>query len=219
MDKPNLELFKQVLDEAVSSQFDDLAASCDEEIVCTKKHKLAMRTIIYGKAEGARVRTPLIRRMLAVIIIAALLLTGCAVVFRNEIREAFEEFFVWLTYDNTDDASETIENIYILGYVPEGYVLEKERITAVYVRYEYWGNNGETLYFEQHAQMFSGYYIDSESGYSKIEEIEDYEVYYRFTNKYHHYVCQISNNSVTVKSSVQLSNEEVNAMLDGITIK
>jgi alkylhydroperoxidase/carboxymuconolactone decarboxylase family protein YurZ len=98
MNKTNLELFKQALDEAVSNQFDKLAAQCDEEIICSEKHKLAMRAIVYGKTETAQTLSPKMKRLIAILVAAALLLTGCAIIFRNEIREVFEEFFVKLTY-------------------------------------------------------------------------------------------------------------------------
>ena len=136
MDKTNLELFKQALDEAVSNQFDKLAAQCDEEIICSEKHKLAMRAIVYGKTETARTLSPKMKRLIAILVAAALLLTGCAIIFRNEIREVFEEFFVSLTYSGDEEAL-TIQEIYSLGYVPEGYILEKEHLAATYVQYKF----------------------------------------------------------------------------------
>ena len=54
MDKSNLELFKQALDEAVSNKFDNMAANCTEEIVCSERHKLAMQAIVYGKGDTKR---------------------------------------------------------------------------------------------------------------------------------------------------------------------
>ena len=48
MDKTNLELFKQALNEAVSNQFDKAVQECSEEIVFSQRHLRAMHTIIYG---------------------------------------------------------------------------------------------------------------------------------------------------------------------------
>lgn len=93
MKKSNLELFKRALNEAISEKFDDMAAECTEKIVCSEKHKIAMRTIIYGKIE----RRPwsLKKKMtVAILIAAALLLTGCGIIFRDEIRESFNNFYV-----------------------------------------------------------------------------------------------------------------------------
>ena len=126
MDKTNLELFKQAINEGLSNKFDKLAAGYTEEIVCSESHKLAMRTIVYGKAATKRVWSPKMSRIIAILIAVALILTSCSIVFRNEIREVFKEVFVKLTYDSNDESSEFIEEIYYLSYVPEGYVLEEE---------------------------------------------------------------------------------------------
>ena len=219
MDKSNLELFKQALNEAVSNKFDKMADECTEEIVYSEKHKLAMRTIVYGKADTKRVWSPKMKRIIAILIAAALLLTSCGIIFRNEIREVFEEFFVKLTYDGDNESAESIMDVYCLGYVPEGYTLKREITTDVFIQYTFKDKNGEILYFEQRALTRSGFVVDSESGYSQIKDIEEYEVYYRFTNKYHHYVWCSEKYSMTIKSNTYLTNEEIILLLDGITVK
>ena len=216
MDKSNLELFKQALNEAVSNKFDKMAAECTEEIVYSERHKLAMRTIVYGKTDNKRVWTPQMKRIIAILIAVALLLTSCGIIFRNEIREIFKDFFVSLTYENDDTSEDMIEEILVLTYVPEGYKLEKESITTVRVRYEYENEDGEILFFEQRALTRSDYYIDSESGYSIIEEIEEFDVYYRFTDKNHLYVWSNEKYLINIKSSTQLSNEETVLILNGL---
>ncbi len=219
MDKSNLELFKQALNEAVSNKFDKMADECTEEIVYSEKHKLAMRTIIYGKADTKRVWSPKMRRIIAILIAVALLLTSCGIIFRNEIREIFEEFFVSLTYEGDQESQQIIEEVYYLGYVPRGYVLDKEILTSVYVRYEFKHESGDTLFLEQRALTRSGFVVDSESGYSKIQEIEKYEVYYRFTGKNHHYAWSDGKYSMKMKSSTKLSNEDIILILDGLATK
>ena len=219
MSKSNLELFKQILDDAVISQFDELAAACDEEIVTSEKHKLAMRTLIYGKSESRRLKRLTMKRIIAILVAAALLLTGCGLVFRHKIREVFEDLYVRVFYDSTDDSDKTIKDVYALGYVPEGYVLEKEVVEKTLVKYKYVNESGETLCFEQHALAFSSYYVDSESGYSRIEEIEEWEVYYRFTGTNHVYVWNTDDSSMEIKSSARLSNEVLVLMIDKVEIK
>ena len=99
------------------------------------------------------------------------------------------------------------------------YVLDKEILTSVYVRYEFINESGEMLCFEQRALARSDYYIDSESGYSKIEDIKEYEIYYRFTGKNHHYALSDGKYSMKIKSSTKLSNEDIILMLDGLATK
>lgn len=219
MDKSNLELFKQALNEAVSNKFDKMADECTEEIVYSEKHKLAMRTIVYGKADTKRVWSPKMRRIIAILIAVALLLTSCGIIFRNEIREVFEEFFVKLTYDGDNESTESIKDVYCLGYVPEGYALKRESATDLYNKYEFENQKGEFIYFEQRAISLSGFYIDIEQGYSKMKEIENYEIYYRTANDYHFYVWNDKEYSLQIKSSAILSNDEIVQLIEGIEIK
>ncbi len=219
MDKSNLELFKQALNEAVSNKFDKMADECTEEIVCSERHKLAMRTIIYGKADTSRAWSPRVKRIIAILVAAALILTSCGIIFRNQIREIFEEFYVKLTYEGNEESNKNIDEVYVLGYVPEGYVLEREKVESLRITYKFVNETGDVLYFEQRALTRSGFVVDSESGYSKIEEIKEYEVYYRFTNKYHHYVWCSEKYLMTIKSNTYLTNEDIILMLDGLATK
>ena len=61
--------------------------------------------------------------------------------------------------------------------------------------------------------------VDSEEGYSRIEEISDYEIYYRYTNKNHVYVWNIGKYSMKLKSSVKIPLSEIAMVLNGITAK
>lgn len=219
MDKSNLELFKQALNEAVSNKFDKMAEECTEEIVYSEKHKLAMQTIVYGKTDNKRSLSPRMRRIIAILVAAALLLTSCGIIFRNEIREVFEEFFVKLTYEGDEESQQIIEEVYSLGYVPEGYKLKKESITSVRVKYNFSNQNGEILYFEQRALTQASFVVDSESGYSKIQEIEKYEIYQRFTAGFYHYAWNDEQYSLKIRSTRQLSSEEIILILNGITTK
>ena len=219
MDKSNLELFKQALNEAVSNKFDKMADECTEEIVYSEKHKLAMRTIIYGKADTKRVWSPKMRRIIAILIAVALLLTSCGIIFRNEIREVFEEFFVKLTYDGDDESTESIKDVYCLSYVPEGYALKRESATDVYIKYKFENQNGDFISFEQRAINLSEFYIDIEQGYSQINEIENYEIYYRTANDFHWFVWNHREYSIKIKSNIRLSNDEIVQIIQGIKIK
>ena len=219
MDKSNLELFKQALNEAVSNKFDKMADECTEELVYSEKHKLAMRTIVYGKTDNKRVWTPKMRRIIAILIAVALLLTSCGIIFRNEIREVFEEFFVKLTYNGDDESAESIKDVYYLSYVPEGYVLKRDTTTKICVQYKYINQNGDFISFEQRAISLSGFYIDIEQGYSQINEIENYEIYYRTANDFHWFVWNNEKYQIQLISSTQLSNDEIIRIIEGITIK
>ena len=219
MDKNNLELFKQAISDWLSKKFDSVVNSYTDEIVCSEQHNLAMRTIVYGKADAKRTWSPKMKRIVAILVAAALLLTSCGIIFRNEIREVFEEFFVKLTYSSDDNGIDTIEEVYELTYLPEGYFLEDKIISHPTAKYTYINYQGETIKFEQRVLDKSGFTVDSESGYSEIKEIEEYDVYYRLTDKYHNYIWNDGKYAMSIKSKTKLSPEQIVQLIDGIKVK
>lgn len=216
MDKSNLELFKQAISEGLSEKFDSVVDSCTEEIVCSDRHKLAMRTIIYGKADTKKALSPKMKRIIAILVAAALLLTSCGIIFRNEIREVIEEFFVKLTYSGDEMGSDTIEEVYELTYLPEGYILDTENISYTATKFKYINSENNYIYFEQHTINRSEFAVDSESGYSQIKEIEEYDVYYRFAGKYHYYIWSNNKYIFHLTSDQELTNEDIELIIHGI---
>ena len=216
MDESNLELFKQAISEGLSEKLDSVVNSYTDEIVCSVQHNFAMRTMVYGKADAKRTWSPKMKRVVAILIAAALLLTSCAVIFRNEIREVFEEFFVKLTYSGDDNGIDTIEEVYELTYLPEGYGLKEKRIAPICTQFKYVDESDNFIIFEQRILDGSGFTVDSESGYSEIKEIEEYDVYYRLTDKYHNYIWNDGKYAMSIKSKTELSTEQIIQIINGI---
>ncbi|MBQ8879869.1 MAG: DUF4367 domain-containing protein [Clostridia bacterium] len=217
MDKSNLELLKEAISEGVSRRFDRMAAEYTEEIVCSDKHTLAMRTIVYGKAETKRPWSPRTRRIIAILIAAALLLTSCGIIFRNEIREMINEFFIMLSFDG--DEAATIDEVYELGYVPEGYQLEKEIINPLSTRYTFKNNKDDYIWFEQRTIDGTNFYVDNEKGYVKIDTIQSYEIFYRYYNEKHVYVWNDGEYSLFIQSTIELPDSEIILIIEGLTTK
>ena len=218
MDKSNLELFKQAISDGLSKKFDSVVNSYTDEIVCSEQHNFAMRTMVYGKADAKRTWSPKMKRVVAILIAAALLLTSCGIIFRNEIREIFEELFVKLTYSDSEDGK-VIEDVYELEYLPEGYSLSIENIRPIGAQYEFKNENGDYIWFEQKNVDGTDFVVDNEDGYSHIKEIDTYEVYYRYTDKNHLYVWSNAKYSMCIKSTTELPNLEIIAIIEGVTIK
>ena len=222
MDKSNLELFKQAISEGLSERFDSVVKKCTDEIVCSEKHKIAMRTIVYGKIDTKRSWSPKMRRIIAILVAAALLLTSCGIIFRNEIREIFEDvcdFFIAVTYTEDNSNNTVIDEVYELGYLPEGYSLNAEIIRPVGVQYEFISKNGDYIWFDQKTIDGTDFYVDSESGYTQISEIQDYAVYYRNINSKHVYVWNDGKYSFKLSSVNLITNEELLLILEGVTTK
>ena len=100
MDKTtNQELFKQALVEGVNRRLDREISACDENIAYSRRHIKNMTRIVNGKTP----RKPLSTKMIAILVAAAiLLLAGCAIIYRNEIREFVtdvKEFFVKIKFE------------------------------------------------------------------------------------------------------------------------
>lgn len=148
MQNNNLTLFKQAISNGLCNKIDGVANGYTEEVLCSKKHSLAMRTIVYGKVGTKHIRSPRVKWLIAILVAAALLLTGCSIIFRNEIREVFEDFFVKLIYDNDNTSADTIKEVYTPTYVPDGYVLENESITSMRIKYEFVNDAGNKLLIE-----------------------------------------------------------------------
>ena len=221
MDNTNLELFKQALSEGLSSKIDSVANEYTEEIVYSEKHNLAMRTIVYGKTDTKRFWSPKMKRIIAILVAAALILTSCGIIFRNEIRDFVEnvyEFFIAITYTDENPEGAFIEEVYELTYVPEGYYLEEENITNLLVRYKFKNDNNDNIWFEQSILDGTYFVIDTESGYSKIIETQEYEVYSRFTDNNYHYVWNDGKCVMKLKSSINLSNEEIILIINGVSV-
>lgn len=216
MDKSSLELFKQAISEGLSNRFDGVVNGYSEKIVCSEKHDMAMRIIVYGKADTKRTWTPKMKRIIAILIAAALILTSCAVIFRNEIREIIEEFSVELTYSGNGGGVKSIEKVYELGYLPEGYYIESKNVSSLSAIHRLVNKKGNFIQIEQRALDGTLFVIDSESGYSQIIKIEEYDVYYRLAGKIHYYIWSNNKYSFKLTSDQELSNEEIELIIKGI---
>ena len=216
MQNNNLTLFKQAISNGLCNKIDGVANGYTEEVLCSKKHSLAMRTIVYGKVGTKHIRSPRVKWLIAILVAAALLLTGCSIIFRNEIREVFEDFFVKLIYDNDNTSADTIKEVYTPTYVPDGYVLENESITSMRIKYEFVNDAGNKLLIEQRTLPSGGFILDIENGYAQIDEIDDYKIYYRVDNTYHSYVWGDKSYFMKILSNSKLTNEELVLILNGI---
>ena len=219
MEKDNFKLFKQAINEGLSNKFDYISNSYSGEIACSDKHDLAMRAIVYGKTDAKRVWSPKMKRIVALLIAAALLLTSCSVIFYNEISEIIKDFFVSISFKEDPSADDQIKEVYTLEYIPIGYILTEEKIGQLRVTYVFTNESGNTIFFEQCIKNGAAFVFDSESGYSEFKKTEDITVYYKKTYTRHYYLWLDDNYSICVTSTNELSGEEIVKIINGITVK
>lgn len=222
MKKSNLELFKQALNEAWDEKIREEVEACTEEIHTSERHKAAMAAILDGNYEKEEKRSAwkLTRAKIAAILVAAaLLLASCAVIYRNEIRDFVEEIFEdfsKVTYSENDAADgKTIEEVYELTYVPEGYVLEKSIVNPTIIRYEF-TNNNDTLVFEQQTLDYTSFAFDIENGFTLLLIEDKTAVYYKNVNEFHFYLWNDGNYSLSLRSNCQISNQDMQRILQNI---
>lgn len=222
MNKTNLELLKQAISEGLSESFDAIANCYSGEIVCSEKHRLAIRAIVYGKKK--RVLSPRARRVIAILVAAALLLSSCGIAFRDEIRDVFlklrggDYIFVYPGYDE----NQLLEEVYEPSYIPEGYTLhqgfepEEFNLGARYVYYDESGENSFIFYQD----VISGIHaINSESVITKMY-IYDYEIICAdYRKQKYKYIWNDGKYQLKVSSSEELSKEELTLFIDGLVVK
>lgn len=219
MDKTNEALFKQAINEALTNKFQRMADACDEEIVCSRRHRKAMRAIVRGKTP----RKPLSTKMIAILVAAAvLLLAGCAIIYRDEIREFvtnIKEFFVEVKFDEGENDSQNIDEIYELTYIPEGYILADERINRMSVHYTFTNVDSKMIRFTQQTLDNVSFSVDSEHSDTVIIEINNLTIYSRIAGNMHYYLWNDGKYAMKLISTEKLSDGELLLIIYGLKIK
>lgn len=216
--KTNQELFKQALVEGVNRRIDREIAACDEEVVFSRRHIKNMERIVKGKTPKKTIN----KKMVAILVAAAvLLLAGCAIIYRDEIREFvtdIREFFVKIDFEDGENESRSIDEIYELTYVPEGYTLTQQDITRMRVQYLF-TNADDYIKFIQQSIDASNFYVDIEHGDYDIINLDEYEIYYQQTDGIYCYLWNDGKYALKLNSKEELSYETLEAIITGIKIK
>lgn len=222
MDKTNLELFKQALSEGLDNHFQSEIDNCSENIICSRKHKIAMKAIIKGYDTNRKVWSPKTRKIVAILVAAALLLVSCAIIYRNEIRDFIEEIyesFAIVTYSDEENEEMIIKEVYVLTYLPEGYTLDKTEIASVVSRSAFLNSDGDTILFDQYILDSSNFYVDIENGYQRVVGIDNYDIYYKKTKDRICYIWNDGKYAMRLTSLTEILSEDLILIVDGIKIK
>ena len=181
----NMKLFQQALWEATGNVYDRELAECTEDAQCSRRHYAKMRRILGVAVLPATTRTIRIkRRVIAALVAAVLLLTGCTVyAYREEIREFIETTY----HDGEEDPVEaTISEYYTLGYVPEGYELTKVLEQPSQTKYDWTNSNGTYITLEQ-CHVDSGLFgLDNTLGDWDVVQIGNHKVHHRVSDAYYY---------------------------------
>lgn len=224
MNKTDCELFKDALREGLSRRIDSIASSYEGEVLYSKKHETAMRAIISGKHPKAHRLPNKFRRIVAIVAILALLLASCAVIYRDEIKALKEKIFAkydWLTYSEeySDYENTTIEEVYELTYLPEGYFLKDSYISTGTVSIYYEDANGNTICFDQDPIHNLHVIVDNEEGYQTTIQIDKYTIHHRQVKDKYMYMWNDGKYVFSLLLSFLPNEDELLLILDGVKIK
>lgn len=224
MDVSATQLFRQALWEATCNVYEREMAENVQNAKCSRRHYANMRKILdVAVLPAANRKAQIRRRVIAALIAAVLLLTGCATyAYREEIKAFIETMFddhVEVKYDDAEApaASTTITEYYTLGYVPEGYELVSEIRRPITSKYIWENSEDEYMVFKQYTISHGLYVMDDDIKNSELITIGRYEIYYRLANANYY----IWNDGIYVYQlilSEQLSEQELLTMIEELAV-
>lgn len=225
MQSKEMILFKKALWEASCNVYERELAACTENAKCSRRHYAKMRKILGVAVLPATNRSMMIRRrVVAALIAAVLLLTGCtAYAYREEIREFIEtvfEDYIRVSYRDTQEPtdSKVIDQYYTLGYVPEGYELTKTFERPTQARYKWNNPEGAYIMFEQCHVDSTMFLLDNEIESWEVVRIGNREIYYRFS-EVHYYLWNDGVYAYKLTISTQWDEQELNCIIENLRIK
>ena len=165
-------LFGQALADVISKKLDEELRECKETAVCSRAHNRYVKyTVKYGEAPKVR---KISKRTIALIIAAAILLTGCAALARDQIAGFFMAILETRNVvESPVDVSEypkAIEEKRIPQVLPEGYELVEEVFTGRTLDMTWKNETGEFLVYSQ--MPHEAFRMGTDNEHSQFSEIE-----------------------------------------------
>ena len=216
MHQDNLNLFKQAIAEGLSNKIARTESGYTGEVVCSDRHIVAMRTIVYGKAEKRKKLSTKTKILIAILVAAALILTSCGIIFRNEFKIMFEELYVAIVPSDRGANNKIIEEVYRPSYLPEDYFIKESIVLRNVVFYSYFNSEGEELTFYQAPFNSSAHVYDTENSNTSIIQISGFTVYYTVAPKSDYYLWNDTKYSYEISTSERLSVEEIENIINGL---
>lgn len=177
----DLELFRQALMDARNQKVDEVLRSVPDNVEPSAQYLAKMQRLLNGKRR--RKLSKKSKWLIALVAALLALLVGCAAyVYRHKIADFIEGIYdkhATVVSDAGADVNDglSVNELYTLTYVPEGYALEAEDTTfGVTQIWEDADNN--KIIFNQLPQN-SLQLLDVERSASNVLEIGEQKIYYR----------------------------------------
>ncbi len=215
-------LLGKVILEALTAKYEEELAQCKGDASCSDMHLKKMSEILGYDVCKESAKKKSLRKMWAVILIAAaLLLVGCtAYVYREEIKgfilEIHEKFVKVNFAVDLDEVPKSIEVEYTLGYVSEGFERVK-RVVSSNVNYQEWNNEeGESIVFIQGILDEGGLDVDNERGTATIIEHGEYAIYLKTVESVKVYLWNNGEYVLTLEVPIYIEDEEAIEIINNI---
>lgn len=215
-------LLGKAIFEALTSKYEEELKQCTEDASCSDMHLKKMSEILGYNVCKTKVKRKSLRKMWAVILIAAaLLLVGCtAYVYREEIKGFIIELhdkFVKVQFDvDLEEVPKSIQKEYTLGYVPEGFE-QARRVVSSNVNYQEWNDEeGESIVFIQGILDEGGLDIDNERGTATIIEHGEYAIYLKTVESVKAYLWNDGEYVLILDVPIYIEDEEAIKIIDNI---
>lgn len=218
-------LFQKALWEASANVYERELAECEQDAKCSRRHYAKMRKIIGVAVLPATSRKMQIkRRIIAALIAAVLLLTGCTTyAYRGEIREFIEtvfEDYIRVTYHDGEDPANkaTLGVYYTLSYVPDGYELTKTFEGFSQTKYMWSNSDGEYIILEQCHVDSALFGMDNEAEDWKVVQIGNHKMQHCVSDVYY-YLWNDGVYAYRLTMSVLWEEQELLRIIDNLQVK
>lgn len=217
----NLKLFRQALIEATNEKTQKILDNYPGKVFFSKQHKRAMRQILNkgGKTVAVDHRRAWGRKQIIAALVAAILLMfgGLTVyAYRNEIVnfavKVFDSFTKVQYSDSETDMPDTIEEVRVPTYVPEGYELKVYDTGLTRIQLKWENSEEKFIHFEQ-SIIESIYNFDNENSSFDELTIGDYRIYTVRYDQINIYLWHDGKYMYTINCSDNLLFEEISQMI------
>ncbi len=214
----NEKWFGELCNDALIEYHKEKMADCKENAKCSRSHKKKMCEIV-----GCRffVTQRISQQIIAAVIAAVMLLiAGCATYMCREkifgfVVEFYEKYiFLADETGNGKGDADDIEEMYMLSYVPDGFVLVEQFVEPQFVRYVWENNIGNQIVFRQSPKYDS--FRDGGLESTEKRMIAGVYLYYSKTLAWDIYIWSEGTNFFRLEINYSISADELAKMIASI---
>lgn len=214
---------KEAFKEINRREYENLHVDDAEEVVPSPDYLRRMRRLIREQKRTSRFPRA-VRSRVAAIAIALVVIVTCSMTV-SAIREPIVEFFTniyerfvecFFCEDDMEEAPSTIETVYVLGTVPDGYVMDEMVVGDLGIQFTWINENGEKLILSQ--VVLNGYStLDAEESSYRIAERNGKKIAYTEKHGIRNYFWNFDGYAFMLTASGALPEEDVLVLIDSLT--